>query len=133
MSRYIEAMLVINEVSLEQFTWGRSDCLAFTARVVRACTSVNFRELFDYTSKEEADRILSEYGDVGALMADVLRDYECVRGAETDNGDPLLLDLPVTLLTSGVRLGDKAVFKTERGVSHIPITSPRVLRGWRVR
>lgn len=129
MSRSLKTMLAINEISLEPFEWGTSDCAAAVARIVRAATGRDFYPLA-WRTREQADAELAKYGGLVAAMTVVIGS-EGVPPTETLDGDPLVLDLP-TGVTAGVRYQDRAVCRTKSGFTSIPITSTRVLRAWRV-
>lgn len=125
-------MMAVNEWSLRPFVWGKSDCCITAAQIVRAVTGRWFFAGFEYSTEEEAKKIVDKYGSLGTLV-DALEVGASVPGPMVLDGDPLLLDLPGVGETLGFRMGDRAIYRTQRGFMSISILSDRVVRGWQVK
>lgn len=120
----------IAALSKTPFTYGVCDCCAFAAEVVRRVYGINFMEGWYYSTKREAMVIVINFGGLEGLMRNILGDP--VPATHLQSGEPLLGVSDTDVATMGVRFQDRAVFKTQNGVTSLPITDERILKGWRV-
>jgi hypothetical protein len=118
----------VNEAAQVRFEWGVFDCCAFCARVAKRVSNRSF-ELPKYVSREEAEKLITEAGGLRALVGDVtdLEPTDDVTAAM--DGSPVLARIECGE-TLGVRLGDRIVFKTARGLAWLPIDDPGVVCAW---
>lgn len=122
-------MVTLNDISREPFAWGTTDCCATAARVAAAITGRTRERWFRYSTEGEADKVLATVGGLEAALVSELG--PAIAKEDTRDGDVLLVRLRDKDMAA-VRLGDRAVCRSAGGMLTVPMTSSRVVRGWRI-
>lgn len=108
----------------EPFTWGRSDCVQFVARVVRHVHGIDYAAGFQYGTRRAAYRILREHGGFSGLLEHILgKPRERVM-----DGDIVLCDLEKVGEFLGIYMQDRVIAKTTAGAIALPASC--ISRGW---
>ena len=107
-----------------QFTYGSKDCCQFAAHVAEVITGHNYVAQFAYASKAEADQLITPHGSLDGLVRPVLGEPS----ADLQDGDPVLVDMPIMGQAMGVKLGKNAVALYDARM--IQIASRYWTHGW---
>ena len=106
----------LNAWKRRQFDYGDADCCQFVAHVIKHMSGKDYSKAFAYNDQEEADQIISRFGSLKGLITAVL-------GEPSKNlldGDPVISCFPIIGETMGVKLSDKIVCLTEKGMTKLP-------------
>lgn len=106
----------LNAWKKRQFDYGDADCCQFVAHVIKHMSGKDYAEGFAYNSESEAGLLISKFGSLQELITNVL-------GEPSDNlldGDPVISCFPIIGETMGVKLSDKIVCLTEKGMAKLP-------------
>ena len=106
------------------FEYGNADCALFAAHVAKFITGTDFSESFRYQSKAEADSIIATHGGIEGLVRSILGEPS----DQLEDGDPILLKLPLVGEALSVKLGDVAVALSE--VRLITVSDRYWQMGW---
>ena len=118
--------LALNKWQRRQFNYGDADCCQFTAFVVKELTGRDYSSQFEYTSEAEAELIVGRKGELVDFITSVLGKAS----SELKDGDPCVVDIPIVGQVCGIKLSDKIVCLTEKGMVRIP--DRYLLAGWSV-
>ena len=116
----------LNKWQRRQFNYGDADCCQFTAFVVKELTGRDYSSQFEYTSEAEAELIVGRKGELVDFIASVLGKAS----SELKDGDPCVVEIPIVGQVCGIKLSDKIVCLTEKGMVRIP--DRYLLAGWSV-
>jgi hypothetical protein len=116
----------LNKWQRRQFNYGDADCCQFTAFVVKELTGRDYSSQFEYTSEAEAELIVGRKGELVDFIASVLGKAS----SDLKDGDPCVVDIPIAGQVCGIKLSDKIVCLTARGMVRIP--DRYLLAGWSV-
>ena len=114
------------------FEWGKHDCALFAADAMQAMTGVDPLEQFrGYSTEEEGDAILAEFGGMEPLLDAALTAAGAMRcdPAFAQRGDFVLLDVG-NQPTCGVWAGEYALAPGADRLYFVP--RHRVLAAWAV-
>lgn len=120
----MKVLAALNKWQRREFNYGDADCCQFAAFIVKELTGQDYAADFQYNSEQEADEIVN--GDLKSLIVSIL-------GNESDqlkDGDPCLIEVPIVGQLMGVKLGDKIVALTQKGL--IRISDRYLVCGWSV-
>lgn len=111
------------------FAWGSHDCCALASSCVEALTGADVwpQDIPEYTTKEEAQQILSDRGGIEELVSSVMGDPVTPQFAR--RGDVVQYNI-AGMPTLGVCVGAVAAFPALVGLVHVPMS--KCLRAWRV-
>ena len=126
MNRKALTISALNSWEKKKFKYGNVDCCQFAAHVVKHISGKDYAEGFAYNSESEAGLLISKFGSLQELITKVL-------GEPSDNllyGDPVISCFPVTGETMGIKLGDKVVCLTEKGL--IKLSNNHQVCGWSI-
>jgi len=121
-----QTIQALNAWKRRRFDYGDADCCQFVAHVVKHIGGKDYAEGFAYNSESEAGLLISKFGSLKELITSVL-------GEPSDNlldGDPVISFFPVTGETMGIKLGDKVVCLTEKGL--IKLSNNYQICGWSI-
>lgn len=118
--------LALNKWQRRQFKYGDADCCQFTAFVVKELTGRDYSSQFEYASEAEAELIVGRKGELVDFIASVLGKAS----SDLKDGDPCVVDIPIVGQVCGIKLSDKIVCLTEKGMVRIP--DRYLLAGWSV-
>ena len=116
----------LNKWQRRQFNYGDADCCQFTAFVVKELSGRDYSSQFKYTSEAEAELIVGREGELVDFIASVLGKAS----SELKDGDPCVVEIPIVGQVCGIKLSDKIVCLTEKGMVRIP--DRYLLAGWSV-
>lgn len=116
----------IKENENTPFEWGKNDCVLFIGKAVEIITGANYYSQFNYSTKEEAEKIIKENNGIQGLLTKYI-------GKPHNNykfacrGDIVLMRLPD--ITCGVvdDSGMKIACLSEKGLVRLPLN-----KAWRV-
>ncbi len=111
-----------------EFKYGTLDCVLFQTHVIHAITGVDHALGFNYRSESGAKKILARYQGLEGLFTAYLGEPADIRKLE--DGDPVLLELPVIGDVMGMMVSDSVMVKTEHGV--ITMSTNLIKRGWHI-
>lgn len=126
MNRKALTISALNSWEKRKFQYGNVDCCQFAAHVVKHISGKDYAQGFAYSSESEAGLLISKFGSLKELITSVL-------GEPSDNlldGDPVISCFPVTGETMGIKLGDKVVCLTEKGL--IKLSNNHQVCGWSI-
>lgn len=105
-------------------------CLHFCGHVALAITGEDKRPLFPaYSSQEEAEAILTQYGGLAGILTHALGDP--IPAKKAGRGDIVLAEVDDGEIISGICVGARAIFLArEGGITDRPMTCARL--AWRV-
>lgn len=115
----------LNTWQRRQFQYGDSDCCSFVAHILTNLTGRDYSSLVTYKNQQEADFIIESYGGFENLIDDILGEP-----GKPNNGDPVMVKLPVIGKAMGIKLNDSVVCVTKKGLGQFP--SRYIIRGWSV-
>ena len=118
--------LALNKWQRRQFKYGDADCCQFTAFVVKELTGRDYSSQFEYASEAEAELIVGRKGELVDFIASVLGKAS----SDLKDGDPCVVDIPIAGQVCGIKLSDKIVCLTEKGMVRIP--DRYLIAGWSV-
>ena len=125
MNRRRLTLKALTEWERKPFEYGVADCCRFCGHVAKIITGKDHIAAFDYANADEANALIKQPGDLGALVTSVL-------GEPSDDlldGDPILIRLPgMPDPALAVKFGNEAV---ALGKSRIIRVGERYLsKGW---
>ena len=121
---------VINDLSDEQFEYGKCDCYIFTAKLVKAWHGKDYLSTHAvYNDKQEADAYMERFGGIEALTTGMFG-YP-VASTECQDGDVVSFEMSPGEVGVGFVFGDGAFFKCKTKPVKIPLKKCR--KGWRVK
>ena len=126
MTRTEKTLAALNSWEKRPFTYGSADCCQFAAHVARALTGRDYMSAFQYANETEANALIDDRGGLESLVCSVL-------GAPSEtleDGDPVLLRLPMLGDLLGIRLHDYAVGLSSVRLLEIP--ERFIAKGWHV-
>lgn len=114
--------------------WGEHDCCQFIARYVEKVSGINHAAGFAYGSKDEALRLLIEYGGIEGLISKCLGPL--IEKEQLKPGDVVLCSINVDAergaLVPGITNGHYVfAVHPEHGLSRAPLAA--VVGGWSCR
>ena len=125
MNRRRLTLRALNEWEKRPFSYGIVDCCQFTAHVANVITGRDYATKFDYSSEEEATRIIEKHGGLAQLIRSILGEPSDV----LEDGDPVLLELPAGVgEVLGIKLGTQVVGLSESRM--IQVGSRYWREGW---
>ena len=108
------------------FKYGDADCCQFAAFIVKELTGKDYSEQFKYESEAQAEVLIGREGElvdfIGSILGDVSSDIK--------DGDPCIVDIPMIGQVCGVKLSDRVVCLTQKGMVQIP--DRYLIAGWSV-
>ena len=116
----------LNKWERRTFMYGDADCCQFAAFIVKELTGKDYAEKFTYESEAQAELLIGREGElvdfIGSILGDVSSDIK--------DGDPCVVDVPIAGQVCGIKLSDKVVCLTEKGMTQIP--DRYIVAGWSV-
>jgi hypothetical protein len=112
----------------QPFAWGRLDCCQLARAVFEAFRGVDPAPELAYSSREEAEAIMTRHGGLAGLLSHILG--QAVPVEQTSTADVLLLKLPGVGEIAGVRVPDGALVPLKVGLYRAPLRY--ALEGWRI-
>jgi len=126
MNRRRTTLAALNAWKKREFSYGDADCCQFAAFVAEKVTGTDYVARFTYDSEAAAQRIIEACGSLGELVRTVLGDPS----DDLEDGDPVLLKIPLVGEVVGVKLGNRAVALSPTSMLEI---DPRyIVEGWHV-
>jgi hypothetical protein len=122
----MEVLAALNKWQRRQFNYGDADCCQFTAFIVNELTGHDYTADFIYQSEQEADNIINKFKGLKALIVSILGEPS----QQLKDGDPCLVNIPLSGELMGVKLGSSIVALTQRGM--IRIHERYLVCGWSV-
>jgi len=116
LDRKKQVISALNAWERREFTYGDADCCQFVAHVIKHLSGKDYSEAFAYNSKTEAEKLIVRFGSLKALITEIL-------GNPSDkllDGDPVISVFPIIGETMGVKLGNKVVCLTQKGLVRMP-------------
>lgn len=114
----------LNRWEKGDFEYGKRDCVAFTAFMIRELHGVDYSHELVYSSEDEANEIIDSHNGFMNLIDRVLGDPVDYPKA----GHPVMCDLPRIGLLMGLKLGESVAVVTKRGLTTIP--DRYIVRSW---
>tara|TARA_Y100000593_G_C4242480_1_gene302881 strand:- start:633 stop:1031 length:399 start_codon:yes stop_codon:yes gene_type:complete len=121
--RVLEAL---NDWEKTDFHYGRSDCCQFAGFITERLTGKNYLSQFSYEGKAEADALIEKHNGLGNLIDSLLG--ESVSIEDLNDGNPVLMKLPIVGELLGIWLGNVGVGVTEKGL--VRVLPAYCVRGW---
>lgn len=116
----------LNKWKRREFSYGDADCCQFAAFIVKELTGKDYSEQFQYDSEAQAELLVGREGElvdfIGSILGDVSSDIK--------DGDPCIVDIPMIGQVCGVKLSDRVVCLTQKGMVQIP--DRYLIAGWSV-
>tara|TARA_A100000172_G_scaffold71077_1_gene51560 strand:- start:37 stop:405 length:369 start_codon:yes stop_codon:yes gene_type:complete len=116
----------LNKWQRRAFKYGDADCCQFIAFVVKELTGKDYAANFHYESEAQAEVLVGREGELVDFIGSIL-------GQPIDkpkDGDPCIVDIPIVGQVCGVKLSDKVVCLTAKGMMRIP--DRYLIAGWSV-
>lgn len=107
---------IIDKYSRRPFRYG-ADCCAFVGECVEANTGCNPMERFTYSTEDEANQIISEFGDLEAAITATLGEPH---NDEPKNGDVCVFPNAGRQI-AGIVYKNRIVARTQSGVMDYPL------------
>ena len=120
---------VLAETSNTKFEYGTLDCVIFASKFVEALTGKDPMLEVEYHSEDQAYQIIQDHGGFVDLITDFLGEPTYSFGTLQD-GDPVMIKLPVIGELMGVKVNGYIACKTGGGV--IMGTDKYFQLGWSV-
>jgi uncharacterized protein YuzE len=116
----------LNKWKRREFNYGDADCCQFAAFIVKELTGKDYSERFKYDSEAQAEVLVGREGElvdfIGSILGDVSSDIK--------DGDPCIVDIPMIGQVCGIKLSDRVVCLTQKGMVQIP--DRYLIAGWSV-
>ena len=122
----IKVYAALNKWQRRTFSYGDADCCQFTAFIVKELTGKDFASRFNYSDEKTAYELVCKHGSLVDFIKSIL-------GKPSDalsDGDPCVIDVPIIGQVCGIKLRDKVVCLTEKGMTQVP--DRYLLGGWSV-
>ena len=122
----IKVYAALNKWQRRTFSYGDADCCQFTAFIVKELTGKDFASRFNYSDEQTAYELVGTHGSLFDFIKSIL-------GKPSDSlsdGDPCVIDVPLIGEVCGIKLRDKVVCLTEKGMIQVP--DRYLLAGWSV-
>lgn len=126
MNRKSATISALNAWKKRKFNYGDVDCCQFVAHVIKHMSGKDYSEAFAYNNEAEANLLISKFGSLQKLITKVL-------GEPSDNlldGDPVISCFPIIGETMGIKLGDKIICLTEKGLAKL--SNKHQVCGWSI-
>jgi len=115
MNRKLETIKALNEWQKRDFSYGDADCCQFVAHVIKYISRKDYSDVFSYSSEQEANEIISNYGSLQAFITSILGEP----ADQLQDGDPVLSKFPIIGEALGVKLGQYIVCLTNKGMARM--------------
>jgi hypothetical protein len=116
----------LNKWKRREFSYGDADCCQFTAFVVKELTGKDYAEQFKYDSEAQAEVLVGREGELVDFIGSILGDVS----SDINDGDPCIVDIPIIGQVCGIKLSDRVICLTEKGMTQIP--DRYLVAGWSV-
>mgnify|MGYP003975334759 FL=1 len=113
----------------EKFEWGVIDCCMFCIEAAKKIEGVDFGDVFEHESEQDASEYIKEAGGLGPLVTKTMK-RQPVPVNTLELGDPVLVNLPIIGHTLGIFVLDSVLCKTDAGT--IKISLNRAIEGWKL-
>jgi hypothetical protein len=114
----------LNKWQKRDFKYGDADCCQFIAFVVKELTGKDYSAGFQYESEAQAELLVGREGELVDFIGSILgKPSEIIK-----DGDPCVVDLPIIGQVCGVKLSDKVVCLTAKGMTNI--SQRYIVAGW---
>ena len=114
----------LNKWERREFKYGDADCCQFTAFIVKELTGKDYAEQFQYESEAQAELLVGREGELVDFIGSILGDTS----SDIKDGDPCVVDVPIAGQVCGIKLSDKVVCLTQKGMTQIP--DRYLVAGW---
>ena len=126
MSRKLATIKALNEWQKRDFSYGDADCCQFVAHVIKYISNKDYSDVFTYSSEQEANQIISNYGSLQAFITSILGEP----ADKLQDGDPVLSKFPIIGEALGVKLGQYIVCLTDKGM--VRMYNKHQVCGWSI-
>ena len=116
----------LNKWKRREFSYGDADCCQFTSFIVKELTGKDYASQFEYKTEAQAELIVGRKGELVDLLNSILG----AASSDIKDGDPCVVDVPLVGQVCGVKLLDKVVCLTRKGMIQIP--DRYLVAGWSV-
>lgn len=126
MSRKLATIKALNEWQKRDFSYGDADCCQFVAHVIKYISHKDYSDVFTYSSEQEANQIISNYGSLQAFITSILGEP----ADQLQDGDPVLSKFPIIGEALGVKLEQYIVCLTDKGM--VRMYNKHQVCGWSI-
>lgn len=116
----------LNKWKRREFSYGDADCCQFAAFIVKELTGKDYAEQFKYESEAQAEVLIGREGELVDFIGSILGKAS----SDLKDGDPCIVDIPIAGQVCGIKLSDRVVCLTEKGMIRIP--DRYLIAGWSV-
>ena len=116
----------LNKWKRREFSYGDADCCQFAAFIVKELTGKDYAEQFKYESEAQALLLVGREGELVDFIGSILGKAS----SDLKDGDPCIVDIPIAGQVCGIKLSDRVVCLTEKGMIQIP--DRYLIAGWSV-
>lgn len=116
----------LNKWKRREFRYGDADCCQFAAFIVKELTGKDYAEQFKYESEAQAEVLIGREGELVDFIGSILGKAS----SDLKDGDPCIVDIPIAGQVCGIKLSDRVVCLTEKGMIRIP--DRYLIAGWSV-
>ena len=116
----------LNKWKRREFSYGDADCCQFAAFIVKELTGKDYAEQFKYESEAQAEVLIGREGELVDFIGSILGKAS----SDLKDGDPCIVDIPIAGQVCGIKLSDRVICLTEKGMIQIP--DRYLIAGWSV-
>lgn len=121
---------LMNELSDEDFKYGKTDCYIFTAKLVKAWHGKDYiKHHAVYKNQKEADAYIEKFGGIEALTTGTLG--YAIDPKDCVDGDVVTSQVTNNQIALGFVYGGNGLFKMKKTVVKIPLKKCRM--GWSIK
>jgi hypothetical protein len=124
----LKVLQALNKWEKRAFDYGSVDCCQFAGFVVKELTGKDYLADFHYTSEDEAETIIKNFGELKDTASSVLGDPTKDISSLND-GCPVIVKMPDNQVM-GIKLDETAICLVKNGFVRIP--KEYIVLGWNI-